>query len=80
MERTYTVSRISEDTPCITITGKWLRKFGIELGNKIRLVESDEGFLLCKIPDEVWEREQQKTKLIKMKKEVQQLEKVLQTS
>ena len=78
--RTYTVRRVLEDTPCISITGKWLREFGIELGSKIRLVQDGEQLILMKIPDEEWEREQQEKKLVKMKKEVQQLEKVLQTS
>ena len=77
MERTYTVSMILEETPCIRITGKWLKKYGIEHGSKIRLVESEEGLLLSKIPDEVWKREQLEKKKNHLEKELQQLKKQL---
>ncbi len=60
MERIYTVSRVLEDTPCITITGKWLRTFGIERGTKLKLIEGDGGFILMKIPEEISKQEKLK--------------------
>ena len=56
MGRTYTVQRMLEDTPCITIRGKWLRALGIELGSKIRLQESENMIVLLKIPEEETQR------------------------
>ena len=70
MERTYTVSRVLEDTPCITITGKWLRTFGIERGTKMKLIEGDGGFILMKIPTELSERETLQRKLKNLEKEM----------
>jgi hypothetical protein len=80
MERTYTISRVSDDIPCLTIKGKWLRKLGFELGNKIKLIEYGDCFILMKIPDEVSQRKKQEMRLEELKKEVQKLELELQIS
>ncbi len=74
MERYYTVHRVLEDTPCITISGKWLRGFGIELGNRVRLAEADGAFVLTRVPDEVTERERLEDELGKLKSRTGELE------
>jgi hypothetical protein len=60
MERIYTVSRVAEDTPCISIRGKWLKAFGLDLGSKVKIVVRRGSMILTKIPDEqvIWEREE----------------------
>lgn len=82
MERTYTVQRISEDTPCITIKGKWLRALGIDLGSKLKLVESDNMIVLMKIPEEKLEREQLESEARKLEKKLDAIRRrlALQTS
>ena len=74
MERYYTVHRVLEDTPCITISGKWLRGFGIELGNRVRLAESDGAFVLARVPDEVTGRKTLENELGRLQTRTRELE------
>jgi hypothetical protein len=70
-EEELTPSGTMEDTPCINIRGKWLRNIGIDLGSKMRLLESDNMIVLLKLPEEEVERN-------KLEAEVESLERRLE--
>ena len=60
MERIYTVQAVwhySKPSPCIKISGKWLGEFGIDYGSRVKLVETEDGFLLTKISEEISDKE-----------------------
>jgi hypothetical protein len=60
-----------EDIPCITIRGKWLRNIGIDLGSKMKLLESDNMIVLMKLPEDEAKRK-------KLEEEVESLERKLE--
>lgn len=71
--RTYTVQLTLEDTPRILISGKWLRKFGIDIGSKLKLIEHEGIFILAKIPDDVAEKENADLDIKSLEKQIKQI-------
>lgn len=71
----YTVSYIlSPDVPCIKITGKWLKQFNINIGDKLSLSINNQGLLLSKIPPIELNKLQKEKELKSLKKELKLLE------
>jgi hypothetical protein len=60
-----------DNTPYITIRGKWLRKIGIDLGSKMKLLESDNMIVLMKLPEDEVKRK-------KLEEEVESFERRLE--
>ena len=54
-KRTYTVQQ-REGVPCLTLRGKWLNTFGIDVGNQLQLIKSKNMLVLMKVPEAVTER------------------------
>jgi hypothetical protein len=77
MGRTYTVGRTMEDTPCINIRGKWLRNIGIDLGSKMKLLESDNMIVLLKLPEDEVKRKKLEVEVANLERKLEALKRQL---
>jgi len=72
MGRTYTIQQ-RYDVPCLTLRGKWLRDFGLDHGNKLKLIKGKNMLVLIKIPDEAVKEENRNKEIKRLEKQVKLL-------